>query len=181
MPQDNVFYTSKEEAERQTGYFYIGSLGIRPALANKIDAFINKNGIVTYSRESKRKTSFNQYTLNFTLLRYYKDPKRDLSEKYSVISHRGALGYLKLGLTTKRTYVSELACGHPGGKTFVHGPTESGVAKYEEIKAKTPELSQMYFWICRKYPSGIIFMSYATEPSTWGRSENLNDTDELED
>lgn len=153
-----VLYKSKYEAEADTGYFSIGSLFVTAALADKIRRYILSNGLLTYNRENKRKTSDNYYTLNFTLKLYYKDAYRDNSTKYGYIDcvgHAGNLKHLLKGNSFRR--LDEFG----EAESFHYPPPPENVTKYDAVKEKTPEFIQLYFWICQKYPSEIINMSYS--------------------
>lgn len=165
-----VIHRSQAEAEAETGYFYISSMIVSAQVADAIRDFVNRKGLRTYTRENKRKTSNNYYTIKFTLKLYYIDPVRNNATKYGWIDHRGHEGNLKSSV--KGTTI-RMRDKYGEYESFYHGPSQEAVAKYEEIWEKTPDLKQLYFWICQKYPSHIKDMSYTkTKPSY------LNDDDE---
>jgi hypothetical protein len=158
--EGKVIYRSREEAERETGYFSVYYLKMDEELSKRVCDYITSAGLTTYMRENKRKTSLNYYTLNFILRLYYKDPKSDLSIKYGILSAHGALGWLKPGLATKRSSYTNRSGEFPVERIFVHGPSQDHLDEVEALEEKTPDLDQMYFWICRKYPDGILWVSY---------------------
>lgn len=165
-----VIHRSQAEAEAETGYFYISSMIVSAKVADAIRDFVNSKGLRTYTRENKRKTSNNYYTLKFTLKLYYIDPYRNNATKYGWIDHRGHEGNFKSSL--KGTTFRRLD-KFGEYESFHHGPSQETVAKYEEIWEKTPDLKQLYFWICQKYPSHIKDISYTKIKPAY-----LNDDDE---
>ena len=168
-----VIYKSKEEAEAETGYFSIDSIVVKARLGDAIRAFVIGKGLVTYMRKNKRKTSNNFYTLKFTLKLYYINPYSNNGTKYGYIDgvgHQGNFKSLMKGNTFRR--VDKF-----GESESVHyGPSSETVAKYDEVFEKTPDLKQLYFWICQKYPTEIIDMSYTRIKPSY-----LNDTELNED
>lgn len=150
-----VLFTNKEEAESKTGYFSVSSLMITSELADIILNYINKEKLTTWLGSNKAQTCYNTFTLNFTLKRYdNKDKPR------SYLSKPGAWGNYNSQLKTRRVRVNP---GHPGSYVAVHPPSDQIVADFEELSDRSPTLEQMYFWISRKYPQGILWMQYATE------------------
>lgn len=150
-----VLFKTKQEAEAQTGYFSVSSLMITQELANKISSFISNNGLSTFSQPNQKKTCHNTYTLNFTLKIYNnsENPK-------AYISYPGAIGYFKSSIKTTRTLVNR---GTPSELEVTHLPTDDNLKKFEELKARTPTLKQMYFWIVQKYPKDLLWMDYTMD------------------
>jgi hypothetical protein len=176
--QPIVIYRSKEEAERATGYFVVGTLRVTQRLADAIQRYVWSNGITTFTRENKRKTSSNYYTLKFTLKLYYKDALKDNSTKYGWVErghHKGSFNSL-----LKPTVFRRVTNEHGETERFSYPPNPETVAKYEAILEKTPDLNQLYFWICRKYPSEILGMSYSTVMPEYLKEKEF-DIDEYSD
>lgn len=131
---NKIIFVSKEEAEQKTGYFFVDSILITCSLYEKIDEYINKNGLMTYCRSNLAKTSNNTYTLNFTLKHYYNRP--DKPKNY--ISKGGALG--------------------------IYSKARDAIPiVFEALQKRSPTIEDMYFWIARKYPSHILWMKYSME------------------
>ncbi|WP_122340012.1 hypothetical protein [Pseudomonas caricapapayae] len=152
-----VYFKSKEEAERETGYFKVWSIQITPELADSIFDYVRRTGIRTYARENKKKTAYNHYTLKFIMRNYYVNPQSDNSYKYCWIERGGAEGiYSSLTKSSIETRVD----GKGELIRTEYSPSDQDVFKYDLIKSKTPDLNQLYFWICRKYPSHLKSMTY---------------------
>lgn len=155
-----VLFKTKEEAEAQTGYFSVSSLMITLDLARKISSYIAINGLSTFSQPNQKKTCRNTYTLNFTLKIYH---NTDNPKAY--ISSPGATGYYKSSLKTKFYNINP---DSPTEQKVAHHPTDDELKKFEELKARSPELMQMYFWIVQKYPDDLLWMDYSMiKPTAW--------------
>ena len=150
-----VLFASKERAEARTGFFRVSSLMISCELAERISAYIARNKLQTFYRKNKRGTSNNRYTLNFTLKQYVhiENPKAYLSKP-------GALGpnpnkRLNIGINPTPAEASLRAI-------FMANREQE-----RELRARSPTLEQMYFWIVRKYPEDLLWMDYSTEPDAF--------------
>ncbi|RMO65374.1 hypothetical protein ALQ37_200134 [Pseudomonas syringae pv. aptata] len=152
-----VYFKNKEEAERETGYFKVSSIQVTPELAKSILSFVQRNGLQTFAQISKKKTSYNHYTLKFTMRQYYASPGRGNHYKYCWIERgvtQGNLTSLRKTTITRRTDANgEIV-------RTEHGPSEMDSFQYDLVKSKTPDLNQLYFWICQKYPNHLKRMSY---------------------
>lgn len=155
-----VLYRSKEEAESDSGYFRVNAMMISARLAKKIHTYIEQEGLLTFLRENVHKTSSNYYTLKFTLKLYYTDPEKDFSTKHGWLTAGETLGWMKPSLEHAYRMKSRNGPSILGG---LRSEQEKTIAKYEELKKTTPDLTQVYFWICRKYPQEIIHMDYSTD------------------
>lgn len=159
-----VLFKTKEAAEAQTGYFRVSSLMITNELAAKVDSYISSNGLRTFSQPNKRKTSHNTYTLNFTLKQY-----RDTENPKSYLSKPGAVGYYK---STIKTEVYRINPGSTESYVSVHPPRDENIEKYESLKARSPTLEQMYFWIVRKYPNDLLWMDFSMKPNNISNADS---------
>ncbi|MEN4750721.1 hypothetical protein ABEH28_13240 [Pseudomonas sp. Ps21-P2] len=152
-----VYFKNKEEAERETGYFRVSSIQVTPELARSILSFVQGNGLQTFAQISKKKTSYNHYTLKFTMRHYYASPGKGNGYKYCWIERgvtQGNLTSLRKTTITRRTDANgEIV-------RTEHGPSEMDSFQYDLVKSKTPDLNQLYFWICQKYPSQLKRMTY---------------------
>lgn len=153
-----VIYRSREEAEKETGYFSVSAVKVTADLSERICSYIRAEGLQTYTRENKRKTSYNYYTLKFTLRLYYKTSSKN-KYQFGWLTDQAALGHLKPRLAN---------FGFPipaGGGGIVKNLAAEAAKEHEDLKKRTPEFEQMYFWICRKYPGDVITVRYRTEPA----------------
>ncbi|MDV2865625.1 hypothetical protein [Phytobacter ursingii] len=167
-----VLFKTKEEAEAQTGYFSVSSLMITHDLARKIYSYISSNGLTTFSQPNQKKTCNNTYTLNFTLKIYHNTDKPK-----AYISLPGAIGYYKHTLETR---VSRINPGSPTEQIITHYPSDDNLRKFEELKARSPTLEQIYFWIVQKYPHDLLWMDYSMNELSfggWGKSSESGDND----
>lgn len=165
-----VLFGTKEAAEAQTGYFRVSSLMITSELADKISSYISNNKLSTYSQPNQRKTCWNTYTLNFTLKRYHWDANKtfsrthDAEKQKSYLSKPGAIGYYKSTLKTRKYRINP---GSLDSYVSVHPPSAESIDTFEALRARSPTLEQMYFWIVQKYPNDLLWMDFSMEPSSW--------------
>lgn len=160
-----VLFRTKETAEAQTGYFEVSSLMITSELASKISSYILRNGLATFSQPNKRKTCRNTYTLNFTLKEYH-----DTDNPKAYLSKPGAIGYYKSTIKARRYCINP---GSPESYVSVHPPSDESIEKFEALRARSPTLEQMYFWIVQKYPNDLLWMDFSTQP--WGSEADAAD------
>jgi len=154
--QKKVLFRTKETAEAQTGYFRVSSLMITSGLASKVYSYISRNGLSTFSQQNQRKTCHNTYTLNFTLKQYHNTDKPK-----AYLSKPGAIGYYKSTIKTRRYRINP---GSPESYVSVHPPSDENIEKFEALRARSPTLEQMYFWIVQKYPNDLLWMDYSMKP-----------------
>lgn len=153
-----VYFKSKQEAERETGYFKVSSIQVTPELAKSILSFVQRNGLQTYARENKKKTSYNHYTLKFTMRNYYINGQSGNDYKYCWIERGVTQGNLTSLVKTNIVRRTDA-----DGETVrtMYGPSDMDTFQYDLVKSKTPDLNQLYFWICQKYPSHLKRMTYS--------------------
>ncbi|WP_249554804.1 hypothetical protein [Shewanella sp. 8A] len=151
-----VLFRTKEAAEAQTGYFRVSSLMITSELAYKIYSYIISNKLITFAQPNQRKTCHNTYTLNFTLKQYHNN---DHPKAY--LSNPGAIGYYKKKVKTTRYRINP---GTPESYISVHPPSDKSIQEFEALKARSPTLEQIYFWIVQKYPNDLLWMDYSMKP-----------------
>lgn len=155
MSAKKAIFRSKEEAEAETGHFSVSSIMITWELADKIGTFIRKEKLETFSQPNKAKTCENTYTLNWTLKKY-----RDPDKKRAYLASPGAIGYYKHTLETKRCRINP---GSPNSYIYEEKPKEKDIQAFNDLKARTPSIEKMYFWIAQKYPSDILWMAFSQE------------------
>ncbi|KTB91602.1 hypothetical protein AO073_01640 [Pseudomonas syringae ICMP 11293] len=152
-----VYFKSKEEAERDTGFFRVSAIQVTPELARSILSFVQGNGLQTFALISKKKTSYNHYTLKFTMRHYYAYPQQGNDYKYCWIERGGRQGDLT---SLVKTTITRRTDANGEVVRTEYGPSDENTFKYELVKSKTPDLNQLYFWICQKYPSQLKRMTY---------------------
>lgn len=123
-----VIYRSREEAEKDTGYFSVGAVKITADLGSRLWSYLQKERLNTWFGENKAQTSENLYTLKFTLRAY---------STYAWLNRGSARGYLKRHQASR---------------------------EYEALMKRTPDLDEIYFCICRKYPEDVITVQYQRQP-----------------
>lgn len=146
-----VFFTSREAAEAETGFFRVSNLMLSEDLEARMKAFIREQGLETWVCETQTKTGWHSHTLNFRLTTY-QDP-----DKRAYLSDRGALGSYKSAAVKP---------AEPSGGFMLVDRTKRH-QKYLDLKERTPEFDQMYFWIAAKYPRDILWMDYTLERPDW--------------
>ena len=148
-----VLFRTQEEAELETGFFSVFSLMITCELSEKIGQYLSRCNLETFSQPNQAKTSWNTYTLNFTLKSY-----RDGDNRRAYLSKPGALGYYK------NTIARQKFRNNPGTASesisFQH-PKEEDLNNFADLQERSPTILQMYFWIVRKYPNDLIWMDYS--------------------
>lgn len=144
-----VIFTSREDAERETGYFDVSSLMVSESLEEILLRFIQKNGLATYTQVNQSKTGFIYNTLNFTLKTYHSDEKR------AYLTSNGRRGHFKSLKDRPQDN---------GEKPKITLTSDRPHREYARLKKVTPKFDQMYFWIAKKYPKDILWMSYSFEP-----------------
>lgn len=142
-----VLFKSKAEAEEETGNFEIHKMMIRCDVGKKIKIFIYEKTFRTWTGSNSRKTSHNTYTLSFTLLHYF-----SVNDPYYLLAGGGAMGHWRQSLRNAKQH------------NIIRKKSNLGPAKeyeeYHKLLDRTPSLEQMYFWLVRKYPAGILKVWY---------------------
>lgn len=150
QPNVPVIFTSAEEAQKRTGKFSVFSLKISSRLARLILEYIRKEGLSTWNRDNKAKTSYNTYTLKFTVREY-------TSTDYAWISTGGRAGRLKSTLMRHYFQQSEEEKAANIRRPI---PRETrSVERYNATLLKTPSLTELYFWIAKKYPTEVLVVN----------------------
>lgn len=149
-----VLYTSREEAEAETGYFKVTRLMLSEDLEARMKAFLQERKLETWLCETQTGTGWHHHTLTFRLTLYH-DP-----DKRAYLSDQGALG----------SYKSAARKPEPPKGGFTIGDPVARHREYLDLKARTPAFDQMYFWIAAKYPRDILWMDYELEPSSWRKT-----------
>ena len=147
MKSGKILFVSKEDAEAETGYFFIFSIVISWELARKISTFIQEKKIMTFSQPNQAKTCHNTYTLNFTL-KHYHDPVK----RRAYLSKPGASGINKHSFSI-RDNRNKL----PQNSVYANAK----FTRLEELEGRTPSLEQMFFWSAQKYPDDILWVDYS--------------------
>lgn len=163
-------YHSLAAAKQKTGHFSLYSIKMSQELGLIVLDFIRREGLVTHTGVNQRHTSDNTYTSRFCLKMYaVHEKKTNTYAHYAYLDGRGALGYMyQYGEDEKLQRVE----GAPLGKTWQMVHTGEASRKIEELRARTPTLEQMYFWICRKYPEHVLWVNCSHEPGLiFGRRE----------
>lgn len=138
---DIVFYATREEAERKTGYFSVSSIGITEKLAIKIADYIEKQKYITHykssirARQIKCKNNYDwyvdiTYTKEFSLREYWCNDSDD------------GKNFKK----TKKIFELELQFSR-------------------SLNANTPPtLTDLYFMIVQNDPTQIVSLAYYQNP-----------------
>lgn len=161
-------YTSRADAEAKTGHFSLSSVKITTDLGIKISEYLRHEGFVTHDGVNQRHTSQNTYTLRFCLKMYsFTDKSSGEHKHYAYLDGSGRYGYMyQYGDDYKYAYVEDAPIGERHKKVY----TGAASAKIEKLRAHTPSLEQMYFWICRKYPAHLLWADCSHNPPDprWG-------------
>ena len=161
MKKEMRKYITKEDAEAETGYFSVYSIKISKKLSLKISDYVSKEGISTYSRENIAETSWNTYTVKWVLRSY---------QSFSYISSPGAWGEYKQtkirrdkerGASVDKINNSDISGSAPGEYDWISKFMDDEIKKLELLERRTPSVTQMYFWICKKYFEDIYEVNYS--------------------
>lgn len=150
--KDLIHFRSAEEAQRKTGKFAVGKMIVTDRLGVRIEDYIRNKGISTYRRQNKNKTSNNTYTLNFVVRNYFD------KENYWLTAG-GNEGHLGFETASRTQYIEQK--GTFRRTKLIHRPSISAQEKFNRIARDTPSLTEIYFWICRKYPTEILAVDYS--------------------
>ena len=146
-----VFYTSAEEAERETGHFAITTMVVTEALGRRITRYLGQIGALTFHLPNQAKTSQNDYTVNF-VARFYTEPRT------MWFTESGRFGNLTIptGHTIKRD----------DGEIVRYAPSLTSIETFNKVVEATPSLTQLYYWAATRYRRDILKMRYtrAREP-----------------
>ncbi len=148
--QPIVLHTSAQEAKAATGYFSISSLMITDDLGKRVEDYLTQNKLVTWTGQNQAHTSWNTYTVNFKLCHYCREHYAE--HPYYLISHGGAYGDYNRFRGTKLEKSGFLSDWNNRRREEMYRKEKS-----------TPTTDQLYFWIAKKYPRGILGMSYHTK------------------
>lgn len=153
MPEGKILYNTKEEAEAETGYFNVYNIKISPIVSSKIRSYISRMDISTYIRRNMADTSWNTYTINWTLREY---------SKFSYISTPGHWGDYKKIKEIEETVGGQVDnCFEKGSLDYMLNSIKlSDISKVRSLKENTPDINKMYFWISKKYPDGVYSVKY---------------------
>lgn len=145
-------FFNQEDAERETGKFEVDEMEISLDLHHKIYDFIFRQGIYTWSLRHGGAKTRATHTCNFTLSLYNGD-----TGDRAFLKRGGAVGQYKNSLKTKRYLDNPRTQSE---RLTIVKPTEDALKKFEDVKSKTPDINQMYFWIANKYPCDILWIRY---------------------
>lgn len=145
-----VFYTSADEAERETGHFAITTIVVTEELGRRILKYLGGIGVITFHLPNKSKTSQNTYTVNF-IARFYTEPRT------MWFTEGGRFGNLSVptGHTVKRD----------GEVADRFAPSLATIESFNRVVEATPSLTQIYYWAAKRYRSGILKMCYTRDRS----------------
>ena len=163
--QKPVIFTSKADAERETGHFSVFTMKITSELGGKISRYLGEARLRTWIRQNKAQTSDNEYTIKFCLRRYQ-------HRRFDILEQKVTYGDLKRDGV--KPVIRKYRVGNKIEKYL--DPNEENVARYKYLSENTPTLTELYFWICRKYPRHILAMGYNKIPfpssSEWPSSDD---------
>lgn len=143
-----LFYTSAEEAERETGHFAITTMVVTESLGRRITRYLGQIGVLTFHLPNKAKTSYNNYTVNF-IARFYTEPRT------MWFTEGGRFGNLTIptGHTIKRE----------DGEAVRYAPSLASIEAFNKVIEATPSLTQLYYWAATRYRPDILKMRYTRD------------------